>query len=84
MIIRRSDRFYRDYRKLPKQIQKQSNKKLIFLLSNIDHPSLRVKRVKKYRGVFELSITRQYRCLFRIKNNIYHLDRVGKHDDLLK
>lgn len=77
-------RFQRDYKKLPKQIQKGTNQKLDFLLKHIFHPSLRIKKVKKYKGVYELTITMQYRCLFTIKGNTYHLARVGKHDEILK
>lgn len=84
MIIRRSSRFERDYRNLPKEIQKQTDKKLKFLLSDMYHPSLRVKGVKKYKGLYELSITMQYRCLFEIKDDIYYLYRIGKHDKILK
>lgn len=84
MIIRRSSRFERDYKKLPKEIQRQTDKKLKFLLADIHHPSLRAKRVKKYKRLYGLSITMQYRCLFEIEDNIYYLYRIGKHDEILK
>ena len=84
MIIRRSSRFKRDFKKIPKQIQKQANKKLLILLSDFEYPSLRIKKVKKYKNTLELSITMNYRCLFTIRGKFYYLERIGKHDEILK
>jgi len=74
----------RDYKKLPLSIQKRTDEKLKLLVQNVSHPSLRVKRVQKYKGVFEGSITRDYRFLFQITTKGYILLRAGKHDILEK
>jgi len=79
-----SKRFQKDYKKLSKNIQKRTDIKLDFLLQDIRHPSLRIKKFRKYRDIFELSITMQYRCLFSIKSNVCSLQRIGKHDEVLK
>ncbi|PIP17286.1 MAG: hypothetical protein COX44_00680 [Candidatus Portnoybacteria bacterium CG23_combo_of_CG06-09_8_20_14_all_37_13] len=76
--------FRKDYKRLPANIQNRTDKKLDFLLRDIRHPSLRIKKVKRYKELFESSITMQYRCLFSIKNNICTLHRIGKHDEILK
>ena len=74
--------FKRDYKKLPASIQKRTDEKLKLLVQNVSHPSLRVKRVQKYKGVFEGSITRDYRFFFQITTEGYILLRIGKHDIL--
>lgn len=48
------------------------------------HPSLRVKRVRKYEEVYEGSINLDYRLLFLITTEGYVLLRIGRHDILEK
>jgi mRNA-degrading endonuclease RelE of RelBE toxin-antitoxin system len=76
--------FKKDYQRLPKHLQKRTDEKLFFLLQDIRHPSLRVKKYRKQKGLLELSVTRQYRCLFTIKDRFYYLITVGPHDEVLK
>ncbi len=76
--------FKSDYKKLPASIQKRTDEKLEFLVQNVSHPSLRVKRVQKYKGVFEGRVTRDYRFFFQITTEGYILLRVDKHDILEK
>ena len=59
MKLIQANRFKRDYKKLPPHIRKQTDKKLQYLVNDITHPSLRIKRVRKYIDVFEGSITKQ-------------------------
>jgi len=80
MKLIRTDRFLGDYRKLPAQVRTQTDRKLRYLAENVAHPSLCVKRVRKYRGVFEGSINRDYRFLFQITTDAYILLRIGRHD----
>ncbi len=84
MKLIRTQRFLEDYRKLPAQVQKQTDRKLQYLAENVGHPSLRVKRVRKYEGVYEGSINMDYRFLFLITNEGYVLLRIGRHDILEK
>ena len=83
MKLSRTDRFKKDYQKLPQRIQKQTNQKLAFLLQDIRHPSLRVKKLKGEYSLFELSITMNYRLLFTIEDEAYVLRRIGTHTDML-
>lgn len=76
-------RFKKDYKKLPQDIQRRTDKKLKFLLKDISHPSLRIKKVKKYKDVYELSVAMQYRCFLNFQGCICNLVRVGKHDEVL-
>jgi len=80
----RTDRFVRDYEALPAEVRKRVDRKLAYLLQNIAHPSLRVKRVRRLEGIFEGSISMSYRFLFSIAPDAYVLIRIGKHDILDK
>jgi len=60
------------------------DEKLKLLVQNLSHPSLRVKRVQKYKGIFGDSIAKDYRFLFQITTEGYILFRIGKHDILEK
>ncbi len=84
MKLIRTDRFLEDYRKLPAQIQKQTDRKLKYLAEKVAHPSLRVKRVRKHEEVYEGSINLDYRFLFAITSEGYLLLRIGRHDILEK
>ena len=46
MIIQRSERFKRMYKKLDLEQQSAIKKALRMMLDNIKHPSLRVKRIQ--------------------------------------
>jgi mRNA-degrading endonuclease RelE of RelBE toxin-antitoxin system len=83
MKLQPTKRFVKKYRNLPQQVQKQTDQKLEFLLDNPKHPSLRVKKVKGTPGWFELSVTMNYRLVFRIVNDAYILLDIGTHSEIL-
>ncbi|MFQ5808659.1 MAG: hypothetical protein ACE5JM_03480 [Armatimonadota bacterium] len=56
--------------------------KLLYLARDMTHPSSRVNRVRKYRGIYEGSINTDFRFLFRIAADGYILLRIGRHDIL--
>ena len=82
MKIRRTRRFKKDYQKLSTNIQQRTDEKLRFLLLNRHHPSLRVRRVRGVPGLWELSVTMNYRVVFEIERDCYVLLGVGPHDIL--
>ena len=75
--------FAKNYQKLPQHLQKQTDQKLGFLLENINHPSLRVKKLQGKKDIWEASITMNYRLTFRIEGDTYLLLRVGTHTEIL-
>ena len=79
MKIRRTDRFKKDYQKLPLDIQQRVDQKLRFLLRDPHHPSLRVHKVRGVEGLWEFSVTMNYRALFEIEGEYYVLLGVGPH-----
>jgi len=88
MKLVRTQRFKREFKRLPEHIRKQAIRKLKLLLMNPRHPSLRVKKirgeVRGYRDVFEGSITKDYRFLFRVEEGSYILLTCGTHDEFFK
>ncbi len=76
--------FVRDYRKLPERMQKAVDKQLGFLLSNPQHPSLNIKKMKDPRDIWEARVSESYRFTFQITEDTYTLRAVGTHDVLKK
>jgi len=79
MKIRRTDRFKKDYRTLPKDIQRRVDEKLTFLLRDPRHPSLRVHKIRGAKGLWEFSVTTHYRVLFEINGEFFVLLAAGPH-----
>ena len=84
MKIARTELFKKDYKKLPKKIKERADKAFYYLVTNPDHPSLRIKKIKSARNIWEASITKKYRLSFQKINAAYVLRRIGKHDVVLK
>lgn len=72
----------RDFRNLPKEIQKIVEKKLGMFGDNPRHPSLRVKKIEGLKNIWEGRITHTYRFTFQIEGDLYLLRRIGTHDIL--
>ncbi len=79
MKIRRTDRFKKDYQKLPSDIQQRVDQKLRFLLRDPRHPSLRVHKLRGVEGLWEFSVTMNYRVIFETEGEYYVLLGVGSH-----
>ena len=79
MKIRRTDHFKKDYQKLPSDIQQRVDQKLRFLLRDPHHPSLRVHKLRDVKGLWEFSVTMNYRVIFEIEGEYYVLLGVGPH-----
>ena len=74
--------FKKDYRLLSTALQNKTEQKIRLLVENISHPSIRVKKVRKYKNILEGTINKNYRILFQlIPDGIIFL-RIGKHDIL--
>ena len=71
--------FEDDFKKLPRDIQKQTLEKLVFLKDNRGHPSLRTKKMKGYERIWEGSISMSYRLTYHIEKDNIVLRRIGAH-----
>ena len=74
--------FIKNYSKLPKRIQSATDNQLEYLLSDPEHPSLNIKKMKDPREIWEGRVTESYRFTFQIHGDIYILRKVGSHDIL--
>jgi mRNA interferase RelE/StbE len=77
-----TQRFNKDYKALPKEIQESFEKKLILFLEDMRHPSLRVKRIQGTANRWEGSVTMNYRFTFELVENTAIFMTIGTHDIL--
>ncbi len=79
-----SNRFKKEFKKLPQNIQKSFYEKLSLLLQNVLHPSLRVKRIQGTKDRWEGSVTMKYRFTFELNEDTIIFRAIGTHDILNK
>ena len=75
--------FVRDYQRLPERNKEQVDKQLNYLMNNLRHPSLNLKKLNDPRDIWEGRVSSGYRFTFHIKDDMYILRKVGTHDVLL-
>ena len=79
MKFRRTNRFKKDYQELSTDIQRRVDKQLRLLLRDPRYPSLRVHKLRGVEGLWEFSVTKNYRVLFEIESEYYVLLGVGPY-----
>lgn len=84
MRFQRTERFRRMYKKLDFNQQNNIKKALKLMTDNINHPSLRVKRVQGTNGIWEASATMDLRITFEWENDLIILRNCGEHDATIK
>jgi mRNA-degrading endonuclease YafQ of YafQ-DinJ toxin-antitoxin module len=78
-----SHKFKKEFKALPKEIQKSFEEILSLLLINSLHPSLRIKNIQGSRDCREGSITQNYRFTFYFsESNSIIFRRIGTHEIL--
>ena len=75
-------RFRKEYRALPREIQKAFDEKLGLFLKDMHHPSLRVKRIQGTKHRWEGSVTMKYRFTFEFSRDTLIFRTIGTHDNL--
>ena len=83
-IIRRTDDFNNDYKKLSDELKKRFVKQLNFLLSDPWYLSIRVKKIKGFKDIFEGRVSKSCRFTFCMDGDRLTLRRIGDHDKTLK
>ena len=79
-----SNRFKKEYNRLPQKIQKTFDEKFDLFLNNMSHPSLRAKQIQGTKNRWEGSVTKNYRFTFEFTGNSVTFRRIGTHDILHK
>ena len=74
--------FRKEYKKLPEEIRKAFDEKFVLFLSNINHPSLSVKRIQGTANRWGGSVTMKYRFTFQFSNGDVIFRTIGTHDIL--
>jgi addiction module RelE/StbE family toxin len=80
-----TDRFWKEFEKLEKPIQKKVLKQLRLLADDPSHPSLRAKPIEGAKGIYEASVDMHYRMTYeRLPGDILRMRVVGHHDEAIK
>ena len=80
MRLTRTDSFKRSYKKLPKFVQRKTDRILTQLGADLRHPSIRAKKIQGFDDIWEGRVDRFHRFTFEIKGDEIILRSVGVHD----
>jgi hypothetical protein len=83
MPIELTERFIRQYIKLPSVIQRKVDKALRLLDADFRHPGLRSHPLISTPGIFEAYVDRKYRMTFERHGEIFIMRNVDNHDECL-
>ena len=76
--------FKKSLKRLSRQEQNATMRKLKLLVQDPFYPSLRTKKVQGFADVFEMSVNMDIRILWRYENGtIILLLEIGHHNDIL-
>jgi mRNA interferase RelE/StbE len=76
-----TNKFIRDWKTLSPQMQRLVKTKVELLSNNPRHPSLKVHRLRRLRGlVWECYISNTHRLLYQQQEGQLYLHSLGKHE----
>jgi hypothetical protein len=84
MPIELTERFIKQYVRLPKTIQQKVDKTLALLYADFRHPGLRSHPVASAPGVIEAYVDRKYRMTFERHGDTFIMRNVDNHDECLR
>ena len=84
MKIGRTARFKKAYQRLNQQQRRAVDKALSFLVNNIRHPRLRVKKIEGTTGIWEARASKSIRLSFEFRDDTLMLRNVGDHDEVIR
>ena len=82
MRIYRTNKFKKQYKKLPAEIKNLFQKQLLLFFKNPAHNSLRIKKMQGTWNIWEMRIAKSYRLTFQKKSEAITLRNIGTHDIL--
>jgi hypothetical protein len=82
MQILRTERFRKDFRRLPVDAQKRLGSAMEQFVANPRHPALRVKKMEGAPHIWELGVSDNCQVTFEYCEGGVILRRVGPHDIL--
>lgn len=84
MPIELTERFVRQYARLPKTIRRKVGKALVLLDADFRHPGLRSHPVESAPDIFEAYVNRKYRMTFERRGDTFVMRNVDNHDECLR
>jgi len=84
MPIHFTERFVRQYERLPKTIQSKVDKALFLLEFDFRRPGLRSHPLEGVKGVFEAYVDAKYRMTFERRGETFIMRNVDNHDECIK
>ncbi|MDD4924587.1 MAG: hypothetical protein PHF74_07150 [Dehalococcoidales bacterium] len=84
MPIEFTERFVRQYARLPTAIQNKVDKALRLLDNDFRHTGLRSHPVERAPGIFEAYVDDKFRMTYERKGDTFIIRNVDNHDDCLK
>ena len=82
--VQRTNRFGREIRGLPKNVQKEAFEIAQQLASNIFSPKLKVKPLTGLRGIYRVVVVRDYRMVFSFDNENLYLLRIAHRREIYR
>jgi plasmid maintenance system killer protein len=74
-----SERFRESFEDAPLLIQQTFERKVVFLLQNLHHPSLHAKKYDESRGIWQARVNKDWRFYFTIEDDAYFLIDIVTH-----
>jgi hypothetical protein len=84
MHIELTERFIKQYSRLPEAIKRKVDKAFTLLDADFRHPGLRIHPVESAPGVIEAYIDRKYRMTFEHHGDTLVMRNIDNHDDYLR
>ena len=69
---------------MPHEIRQALNEKLTLFITDMLHPSLRIKKIQGVQNRWEGSITMKYRFTFHFDEDTVVFRTIGTHDILIR
>ncbi len=79
MQLRRTQLFLRNYADAPLHVQRAVERKIILLLQNLRHPSLRAKKYDEARDIWQARVNGGWCFYFQIEGDTYYLLNITPH-----
>ena len=82
--IQRTNRFGRDVRRLPQNIQEEAFQISLLLADDIFDKSLNIKQMTGFRGIWRVVVVRDYRMIFSFDDENIYLLRIGHRREIYR
>ena len=84
MKIKYSKNFKDSVFRFSKEIKRQIKRKLEIMSVNLNHPSLRTKKIKGTKSIYESSVNMDIRITWQYEEGGILLRNIGSHDKALR